>query len=72
MVTIYYNAESVLHAIDEWAETLCFDGGEAIARGLRKKIINELPTIEVQNLECDCYSPKYCPCCGARMDGDDE
>lgn len=67
MATIYYNAESVLHVIDEWAEALCFPGGGAIAQGLRKRIINELPTIEVQNLECD-----SCPNCGARMDGDDE
>lgn len=72
MATIYYNADDVMNAIDEWAETLCFGGGEAMARGLRKKIINELPVVEVQNLECDCYSLNYCPNCGARMDGDDE
>lgn len=72
MAKKYYNAESVLNIIDEWAKTLCFDGGEAMVRGLRKKIINELPAIEVQDLECDYYSPKYCPCCRARMDGDDE
>lgn len=67
MATIYYNADDVMNAIDEWAETLCFGGGKAMARGLRKKIINELPAVEVQNLECD-----SCPNCGARMDGDDE
>lgn len=45
MAKNYYNAGSVLNIIDEWAGTLCFDGGEAMVRGMHKKMINELPTL---------------------------
>ena len=30
MAKNYYNAESVLNIIDEWAKTLCFDGGVSV------------------------------------------
>ena len=58
MVTICYNAESVLHIIDEWAETLCFGGGKAMARGLREKI-SELPAADVQEVKHGYWQNEY-------------
>lgn len=89
----YYNADDVMNAINEWAVSLWFIGGESMTRGLREKI-NELPATDMQEIKqgrweeefdditcsvCknwfnifdnDTQKFQYCPCCGARMDGE--
>ena len=69
MAKNYYNAGSVLNIIYEWTKTLCSDAVEAMARELREKIINELPTIGVQEIGYGRWIEDFddikCSACGA-------